>query len=522
MSEFVHLYKSSPTARFVVDIDRLTSAKHHTVDCSTPHRAPTFASPIPETKPITRSSDSKTSTTSPTTVPTAEEQKIETNHYPALPRHKSIRKRLGQLFVHFTRTQSTSSQETFEYRYSGDASELPAGGTPIAGSATVEEMPASFPTSPFTDGETFELEQPHPYTSTNQFYAMNEPYNEALFNSRQGNGKQDFTDEFAMYRAPLQVATPKSLPRLAVPGSIHNIPAMTYDQSPNSASSISPNTPVGHFNNGVQPYWNPQSGLPLVSPCDATSTLPWYRPQPQHYQTQRMFESPLTPSSAGSFNSAAPLSAHPQSACASFGAWPQPGPEYLRTAFPQRYQPINHESNTHLAPSFHLNTWATEVKPHQCCHHVSHTDHQDRAMPSERNMHSAPQYVPPACDAQPRNEKSAYNESQLLPAIHIHDTTARVCHTAEEVPPPAYSPVSANPPQYPPAMCDHCNKVFTGKYGKGNLTRHIRQIHESLMGGAIHLCRICMKTYNRADALRKHQWKKHRDEDARPNKRCRS
>ncbi|KAF1930860.1 uncharacterized protein M421DRAFT_361259 [Didymella exigua CBS 183.55] len=499
----------------------LTSTKHHTLDCSIPHRESiqnTLASPISETGSTTRSSNSKGSIISSVAVPNASEQKIETDCHFALSRRESIRKRLSRLFVHFRRAPSAPSQEIFEYRYRVDASELPAGGTPITGSAPLEEMPASFPQSSLIDGETFELEQPQPYTSTGQFCAMIEPYNECLLSSRQGCGKQEFAGDLTMYQAPLQVATPKSLPRLAVPGSMQNVPAMTYDQSPHSASTISPNTPLGRFGNRTQPHWILQSGPPLVSPCDTASTLPWYHPQPQHYQMQRSFESPLTPSSTNSSNSAT-LSAQPQSASATFGAWPQPGPEYLRTAFPQRYQPINHESNTHSAPSYQPCTWATNA---QCCHHDLHTGHQTQALSSERNTHLSPQYVPPPREIQGRKQSPAYNESQFLPAIHMHDTTASFCHTIEGVPPPAYSPLAASPAQYSSAICEHCNKIFTGKYGKGNLTRHMRQIHESLMGGAIHPCRFCMKAYNRADALRKHSWKKHRDEDSRPNKRRRS
>jgi hypothetical protein len=503
---------------------RLTSTKHPSVDHLTPPQKATLASPSSETKSTARPSESKSPITRVAT-PTTAEQRIQDDHRHALPRHKSIRKRLGRLFVHFSRTQSAAAQETCEYRYSGDALELPAGGTPIAGPATLEEMPASFPTSSFTNGETFELEQPQLYTSMNQFYGMNEPCNEPcnelLFNPSQSYDKREFAGDLAMYRAPLQVATPKNLPRLAVPGSMHSVPAMTYDQSPHSASTISPNTPVGHFRNSAQPYWNSQSAPPLVSPCDTASTLPWYRHQNQHYQTQHSFESPLTPSSAGSASSTT-MSVHRQSGSASFGAWPQPGPEYLRTAFPQRYQPINHESISRLAPGLQPTTWATNKNPHQCCHHGSHTDHQNQVVSSQRSICLTPQYVAPTCNVQPKKGRSARKESQPPPAIHIHDTTAHVFHVATELPPPAYSPVAMSPSEYQPATCEHCGKVFTGKYGKGNLTRHIRQVHESLLGGAIHMCRFCMKTYNRADALRKHSWKKHRDEDSRPNKRRRS
>jgi hypothetical protein len=94
--------------------------------------------------------------------------------------------------------------------------------------------------------------------------------------------------------------------------------------------------------------------------------------------------------------------------------------------------------------------------------------------------------------------------------------------------PPAYCPVVSDPrlctsPQtrYAPVICQHCGKVYTGKYGPGNLKRHVRQTHESVLERVINKCLICMKVYNRADALRKHSWKKHRRADAKPNKRRR-
>lgn len=472
--------------------------------------------PNPETKSNIYWSES-TSPTSTAAIPIAEEQRAANDHCGVLPRHKSIRKRLGKLLVHFTRTQPAATQEICEYRYTGEALELPVERTPAAGLATLGEMPASFPTSSFSNGDTFELEEP--CTSMNRIYAMHESYDGHQLHSRQGYGKQEFVGDLSMYRAPTQLATPKSLPRLAVPASMHSLPAMTNDQSPHSASTISPNTPVGHFGNNTQPYWNSHSGPPLVSPCDTTSTLPWYRSRPQQYQTPHTFASPSTSSSAGSFRSANPLSAYLVPTRASFGTWPQPGPEYLRTAFPQRYQPINHESITHLAPNFESSSWVTEVKPHQCCHHVSHTSHQDHGLLSQAAMSSSEQYIPSMVVSNTKDEKSAYNESQLLPAIQIHEVTSS---DAGDSLPPAYSPLAASSSPYSPAACDHCNKIFTGKYGKGNLTRHVRQIHESHLGGAIHICKFCMKTYNRADALRKHSWKKHRDEDSKPNKRRRS
>lgn len=82
---------------------------------------------------------------------------------------------------------------------------------------------------------------------------------------------------------------------------------------------------------------------------------------------------------------------------------------------------------------------------------------------------------------------------------------------------PSTAPSSA---QWPPSVCKHCGKIFTGRYGPGNLKRHVQNSHGPV-NDWLHQCRLCSRTYHRADALRKHSWKKHRLEESRPNKRRR-
>ncbi|KAH7095366.1 hypothetical protein FB567DRAFT_586692 [Paraphoma chrysanthemicola] len=72
---------------------------------------------------------------------------------------------------------------------------------------------------------------------------------------------------------------------------------------------------------------------------------------------------------------------------------------------------------------------------------------------------------------------------------------------------------------HPLETCSICGSQFTGKYAKGNFGRHYREKH-----GEVHtlhgkVCRVCGKTYNRADAKRKHEWKKHKLLDSKPHKR---
>jgi hypothetical protein len=73
--------------------------------------------------------------------------------------------------------------------------------------------------------------------------------------------------------------------------------------------------------------------------------------------------------------------------------------------------------------------------------------------------------------------------------------------------------------QYPAQCCQQCNKGFMGKYAKEDLQHHMVTFHEcSAVEKGL---RICKMAYKRADAKRKHEWKKHRIPDARPKKRTR-
>jgi hypothetical protein len=74
---------------------------------------------------------------------------------------------------------------------------------------------------------------------------------------------------------------------------------------------------------------------------------------------------------------------------------------------------------------------------------------------------------------------------------------------------------------FPTTKCNVCEKEYTGKYGKGNLARHVRTEHSLFSSILDQECQVCKQAYARADARRKHEWKKHRLPDAKPNKRRR-
>lgn len=72
---------------------------------------------------------------------------------------------------------------------------------------------------------------------------------------------------------------------------------------------------------------------------------------------------------------------------------------------------------------------------------------------------------------------------------------------------------------FPPVKCGCCNAVFTGKFSKGNLKRHIK--HKHAAAPVLFPCRdlSCQKVYKRDCAQRNHEWKKHRMLDVKPEKR---
>ncbi|CAO2658141.1 Nn.00g074010.m01.CDS01 [Neocucurbitaria sp. VM-36] len=68
--------------------------------------------------------------------------------------------------------------------------------------------------------------------------------------------------------------------------------------------------------------------------------------------------------------------------------------------------------------------------------------------------------------------------------------------------------------------CGQCHKVFTGRYRRGNCSRHVRQQHPELLRDQPgRVCRVCTKTFNRQDARRKHEWQQHGLPDSKPTPR---
>jgi hypothetical protein len=162
------------------------------------------------------------------------------------------------------------------------------------------------------------------------------------------------------------------------------------------------------------------------------------------------------------------------------------------------------QGNVNLQPQHYDNTFS-----------VAQMQYQRPILPLDPSYYGPNLHTPSQCGTQIQQ-----------PSKQLQSTPPHQSHTYNEAL-PAYTPVTPdlqppvlNPQQrYPPSVCHQCGKTFTGKYGTGNCKRHVQQSHGPILDRVINECKVCMKTYNRADALRWHQWKKHGLEDSRPSKR---
>lgn len=395
----------------------------------------------------------------------------------------------------------------YAYEYGHGVSELPAGGTPIEGSTSYQEMPGSYP----LDG-IFELEQPDMQKPDFCYQYPNTQHSQAAPEHLQSYYK---ANQNAITRRP----APVPVPRLEVPETQNCVPRLMSDRYSITPSPISPITPVQDANAPPRQGVKSQLFLDTISPCAISPQAQVFPPYGLWGQfRQRSPATPSTINSYGSSNSATPLSAQLSPGQSSFYAWPQLQYGQLLPTYSQSHSPMAYNQNSIDASAAGSTSWQGDVKPQP--------PHRNNPLPmiGIQDLQS--------------NSFEDLGHYALSPQTHIHHEphtstkTSQCANTQHSLAyneaPPAYSPIVPDPqpttnPQrrFAPAACQHCEKVFTGKYGPGNLKRHVRQAHGSIMDRARHICTSCMKTYNRADALRKHSWKKHRQETARPNKRRR-
>ncbi|EAT81162.1 hypothetical protein HBI56_105110 [Parastagonospora nodorum] len=67
-------------------------------------------------------------------------------------------------------------------------------------------------------------------------------------------------------------------------------------------------------------------------------------------------------------------------------------------------------------------------------------------------------------------------------------------------------------------VCEICGAKFTGRYARGNCSRHVRLLHSEKPAqlGSDLVCRVCHKRFKRQDARRKHEWRKHEIGETKP------
>lgn len=380
--------------------------------------------------------------------------------------------------------------------------ELPAGESQVEGTTSFLEMAGSFPPA--------ELDSLNVQTTASHHVSnMANPYTapEHLQNYYKAN--QNATLRRA---APISMGGLAQLPRLQVPQSQHSVPRLISDHSPLTPSPISPITPIlcGHNRTSWQ--------VEAVSPCTAPDKDQIFACYGSWGNGPSL--SPSTPSTCNSFGSSqatTPLSAYPSSAHSSFHNWPQPQRQLQPPTYPQNFLHPNYMPHVDNSMFTEGSSWQNNVQSHPYDFNDSFPTY---AQPC--NVSSIPQLP----------DSFAHGQSCFEKQNHISTTAAQPLLSPPQLifddAPPAYSPVVpdeqptpiTNPKRrYPPSVCPHCGTVFTGKYGPGNCKRHVQQVHETFFDKALHMCKLCMKTYNRKDALRKHQWKKHRLENARPHKR---
>lgn len=398
----------------------------------------------------------------------------------------------------------------YAYQYGCGVSELPAVETPSQGATSFYEMPGSFP--------RVELESPDNQSTSSLQYIQPAP--EHLRNYLKANQNATLRRP-----APMSVANLSQLPRLEVPQPQQCVPQLISGHSPLTPSPISPMTPEGGVEYEHRQSSNSQFYLDAISPCAVSKHEQVFA----HYGScgQQNQQSPATPSTASSYDpsytatpiSAYPPSAYPPSAQSFFQPWPQTQIWQQPPMYPQTYTSMNYNQSVADAAFTGTNMWqgtfqAQAGSTHNGFPMFQTPDYQQNVPRSTQTAYATPQ------------PQSCFEKQKQMDAVDSSFTHAQPSRTFDEAP-PAYSPVipdpqptPSNPPQrYKPAVCPQCGRVFTGKFGPGNCKRHVQQIHASILDRAIHKCKECVKTYNRADALRKHQWKKHRLEDARPNKR---
>ncbi|KAH7080056.1 hypothetical protein BKA63DRAFT_234187 [Paraphoma chrysanthemicola] len=172
------------------------------------------------------------------------------------------------------------------------------------------------------------------------------------------------------------------------------------------------------------------------------------------------------------------------------------------------------------------------IEPNSFKHHQHLPNPEPHTEPCNEPWHPGARYqlgdVQTANDPSTRTYPPAIFLTEEWSDSHVQETTKATSTSTSLAPPTVCSEAIGSRRSRSRRMsvksqddittCDYCKVTFTGRYGRGNCARHIRQQHSGrvtqLDSGC--LCRVCKKQFNRQDARRKHEWKKHRLHDTRP------
>ncbi len=501
MSEWVLLQQFTLLPGWTTDNNRLASSRHVAVKHT---RANTFAPDTSKNKYEIDQLDTKSPRSTRAKPDASRTSDTSTSYDTQLSRRKSIHQRIGRIFLRVSRMCLDTQCSGYTYQYKGAASELPAGGS-------IHEMPGSFP-----GAELDNCDMPGtPIYSrpTSMLYAQ-------ATSERLHDYPKENQNATLLRAGPISAANLSRLPRLEVPQPQHRVPRLISDHSPLTSPSVSPITPLGSAAYRQYQDLSPQSYLDVVSPCTDTKPGQMF-PCYGNWGNQPQLN-PATPSTASSYDmsyTTTPISAYGTRAESSFQSWSRAQTERPPTFSTQAYLPLHNSQSLNDSTLNVGNWWQNDTRVQTEYIENDFRFYQGQDQQPDYALH--PQYQSP-----PSQTPSCFEKQSQMVKDQLLFEFPQSSHTSVDAP-PAYSTVNLDPPlpttntqrRYPPAICQQCGKVFTGKFGPGNRKRHVQHTHASIFERAIHACKVCMKTYNRADALRKHQWKKHRMEEVRPIKR---
>ncbi|CAO2650606.1 Nn.00g018980.m01.CDS01 [Neocucurbitaria sp. VM-36] len=502
----------------------LTSPNHDGVEKTTRPGAKPFASQ--ESKSITVvNAIPKSSGRSLEAFDIAEEDRPSPVPSSKASRCRSFRKRIGRFFVQSCRMHP--DDHTRAFYDAGDPlppyecfrmSELPADS--LIGSSAIQELPDPLLMTPEIFGQdVFELASYAPHEQHVRGSLVDAMQDQTIRTGYDTPKPRYPTLGYAIPQGFEPVATPVHPDSVNTTQQLYALPGMTSRDHSHDSSPISPFTPRSNASPGIQThpgYGSTVSTQELISPeVEQFGMFGQVYPAMQGYRPIPALTTPVSAYSTGLSTSSTPTTdnesfatqrymSFPSASSSSFHNLPSTSPSSFQDSSP--YQQPSRES---LPPQDLVPNLET-LRPY----------YEDRRLGTWEFSGNS------SWIRQPSQEAGTVASNITNPSSQVKIPRARQRSAPSHVDRGQNTPRPANMPPnrskavpFPPEVCIQCGTKFTGSYRKGNLKRHVRERHslfESLVGKA---CRICKQGFNRADAKRKHEWKKHRLLDAKPNKR---